>query len=98
MLYYDTIYVFEGIGVIKEVHQISVLFVTAGIFLGKGFKFQHFVSSGCHDVLMVSINISSIPILNIHDVRYCCIFADITKGEAINLFKNVNLTKKNETL
>ena len=88
----------KALVLIKEVHQISVLFVTAVIFLGKGFKFQHIVSNGCHDVLMVSINISSIPILKIHDVRYCCIIADIIKGEAMNLFKHVNLTEKNETL
>ena len=34
------------------------------IFLDKGFNFQQDVSNGCHDVLMMSINLNNIAILN----------------------------------
>ena len=43
---------------------------------------------------MMSININSITILDIHGVDYCCIIADIHKSEAINIFKNPNLSRK----
>ena len=34
------------------------------IFLGKEFNFQQDVSNGCHDVLMMSINLNNIATLN----------------------------------
>ena len=39
-------------------------------FLDKGFKFQSDVCNGCHDVLMMSMNLCDIAILNIHGVDY----------------------------
>ena len=40
MLYYNKIDVSEGIDVIlKQVNQMSLIIVTVGLFLGKGFKF-----------------------------------------------------------
>ena len=53
MLYYDRIDVSEGIGAIL---------IIIGIFLDKGFKFQHFVYNGCHNVLMMSMNLGNIAI------------------------------------
>ena len=35
------------------------------------------VSNGCHDILMMSIDSNSIPILNIHGDDYRCIFIEI---------------------
>ena len=40
-------------------------------FLNKGFKFQQNVSNGCHDLLMISMDISDIAILNIKTADYC---------------------------
>ena len=37
-------------------HQKSAIFVTIGIF-DKEFKFQTYVCNGCHDVLIMSINL-----------------------------------------
>ena len=34
-------------------------------FLDKGFNFQLHVCNGCHDLLMISINLSDIDILSI---------------------------------
>lgn len=48
------------------------------MILNKGFRFQP-VSNGCDDILMVSIDINSIPILNIHGFDYRCIFTESTK-------------------
>ena len=83
---------------IRQVHLKNPLCVTIGSFLDKGFRFQPTVWSGFHDALMMSININSIAILNIHGVDYRCNVNGISKSEAINLFKNAELSKKSETL
>ena len=46
----------------------------------------------------MSINLNNIVILNICGVDYCRIFNGISKSEAINLLKNVELNNKNGTL
>ena len=67
-------------------------------FYDKGFKFQLDVCNGCHDVLMMSMNLSDITILNIRGADYCCIVIGIDKSEATNLMQNMNLTKTSKTL
>ena len=81
---------------IKQVHQKSLIFVTIGIF-NKGFKFQPYVCNICHDLLMMSMNLSDIAILN-KGSNNRCILNRISKIEAINLMQNVNLTEKSGTL
>ena len=46
----------------------------------------------------MSMNLSNIAILNIKSSDYCCIISEIRKNEAINLVKNIDLTKKSRTL
>ena len=53
-------------------------------FSNKRYRFESFFCNSCYDVLMMSINIDSIGILNIHDVDYRCIIVRISKREAIN--------------
>ena len=67
-------------------------------FLNNGFKFQTYVCNRCHDLVMMSINLSIIYILNIKNVHYRCIFHGISKSEAIELLQNIDLTKKSGTL
>ena len=69
------------------VHQKSVLFATIFFFLNEGFNFQPSGCSGCHDVIMMSININSIAILNIHGIDYRFIIAGTAKRRAVNFFK-----------
>ena len=67
-------------------------------FLNKGFKFQLDVCNGCHDILVMSVNLADIAILNIQGADHFCIISTINKSEAINLMQNIDLTKKNGTL
>ena len=67
----------------------NVLFVTVDMFLDKRVKFQSSVHNGIHNILMMSIDINSILISNIHYGDNCCIIAGISKREAINLFKKI---------
>ena len=73
MLYYDKIDVFEGINVNKTSESNECDICHCWYFLDKGFKFPPDVCNGCHDILMMSLNLSGIAILNIHGVDYCCI-------------------------
>ena len=49
----------------------------------KEFKFQTDAYKGCHDVLMMSMNLSNITILYIHDTEYRCIIGVISRSEAV---------------
>ena len=52
----------------------------------------------CHDLLMVSINVSDIVFLEIKTAGYCCIVSGISRSEAIKLLQNIDLTEKSGAL
>ena len=83
---------------IKQVHQKSVMFVTIGVFFNCCFKFQPNVRNRCHDLLMMSVNLSDITILNIKGYEYCCIIRLISRKETIKLLQNTDLTGNCGTL
>ena len=80
---------------ISQANQNSAIFVPIGIFYR---KFQSKVCHRCHDLVMMSMNISDIAILNIKGFVYCCIISRISKNVAINLMQNTDLIKKSRTL
>ena len=57
-------------------------------FFNHGLKLWDSVWNGCHDLSMLSVNVSNIAIITIINVDYCCIVHNITKSEAINLLKH----------
>ena len=61
-------------------------------------KYYSHVYNRCHDLLMMSINLSDIAILNKKGSDYRCIISLISKNEAIKLMQNADLTKKSGTL
>ena len=63
-------------------------------FLNYSFKFQQNVCNRCHDLLMMSMNVSDIAILNIKGSDYRCIISLISKNKAISLMPHADLTKK----
>ena len=67
-------------------------------FLNNSFKFQPNVCNRCHNLLMISMNLSDIAILNIKGSDYRCIISLISKNEAIKLRQNVNLSEKSGAL
>ena len=67
-------------------------------FLNYSFKFQPNLCNNCHDLLMMSVNVSDIAILNIKGSDYYCIISLICKNEVIKLLQNADLTEKSETL
>ena len=61
-------------------------------------KIQLDICNGCHDVLMMSMNLSNSAILNIHVIDYCCVTNENGNSEAINLLQSADLNKKIRTL
>ena len=97
MLYYDRIDVSEGIDVNKTRESKECDICHYWYFLDKGFKFQPDVCNGCHDILIMSMNLSDIAILNIHSADHR-IISRIRKREAVNLLQNIDLNEKSGTL
>ena len=60
------------------------------VFFNHGFKLQDSVCNGCHELTMVSFNISDIAIITFKNVDCCCIH-NISKSEVINLLESVVL-------
>ena len=76
MIYFDRF--LKEFMLIKQVH------------LSYSFKFQPNFCNRCHDLLMMSMNLSDIAILNIKSSDYRCIITLISKNEAINLRRNAD--------
>ena len=63
MLHYDGIDASEGIDVNKTSVSKDYNICHYCYFLEKGFDFQPHACNGCHDLLMISINLSDIAII-----------------------------------
>ena len=72
MLYYDRNYVSEGINVNKTSESKEFNNFHYWYFLDQRFKFQLEFCNGCHDLLMVSMNLNSIASLSIIGASYRC--------------------------
>ena len=60
IVHYDKIDVSEGLMLIKQVDKRSAISFTIGSFKDKGFQTQLNVCNGCHDLLMLSVNVKDI--------------------------------------
>ena len=98
MLYYDRIDVSEGIDVNKTSASKECDICHYWYFLNYSFKFQPNVCNRCHDLLMMSMNLSDIAILNIKGSDYRCIISLTSKNEVRNLNQNANLTEESRAL
>ena len=61
MLYYD---ISEGIDATKS-NKSRECMICHYFFFNHGFKFQDYVCNGCHDLTMLSVNISGIAIITV---------------------------------
>ena len=90
MLYFDRIDVSEGTDAKKTSALKECDICHYWYFLNKAFKFQPNVCNRCHDLLMMSMNLSDIAILNVKGSNYRCIISGISKSEALNLKQNTD--------
>ena len=68
MLYYDRIDVSKGFDINKTSKSKEWDICHYWYFLDKDFNFQLHVCNGCHDLLMMSLNLSDIAVLNIKNL------------------------------
>ena len=94
MLYFDRIDVSEEIDINKISTSKECDICHYWYFVDKGFNFQPYVCKGCHDALMMSMNLGDIAILNIKDADYRCIINGVSKSEAVNLLQKACLNEK----
>ena len=87
MLDYDRIDISDGIDPTSSNKNKECL-IFHYLFFKHGFKFQDSAYNGCHDLTMLSVNISNIAIITVKNVDCRCIIQNISKSEAINLLKN----------
>ena len=98
MLYYDRIDVSEGTDVNKTSASKECDICHYWYFLNYSFKFQPNVCNRCHDLLIMSVNLSDIAILNIKGSDYRCIISLISKYKVTNPMQNAKWTEKRGTL
>ena len=87
MLCCDRIDISEGTDLAKSSNSKECM-ICHYWFFNHGFKFHESVCNGCHDLTMLSVNISDIAIITVKNVNHRCIIHNISKSEAINLLKN----------
>ena len=98
MLHYDRIDVSEVSDINKTSASKECDVWHYWYFLNYSFKFQLNVCNRCHDLLVMSVNLSDIGILNIKGFDYRCIINLIIKDEAIKLLLVANLTGESRIL
>ena len=98
MLHYDRIDVSEVSDINKTSASKECDVWHYWYFLNYSFKFQLNVCNRCHDLLVMSVNLSDIGILNIKGFDYRCIINLIIKDEAIKLLLVANLTEESRIL
>ena len=87
MLHNDRIDISKGTDPTKS-NKSRECMICHYLFFNHGFKFQDYVCNCCHDLTMLSVNISDIAIITVKNVDYRCIIHNISKSEAINLLEN----------
>ena len=87
MVYYDRIDISQGIDPAKR-NKSKECMIRHNWFSNRGFKLLNSVCNGCHDLTMLSVNISDIAIIIIKNVDYRCMIYNISKSEAINLLES----------
>ena len=77
----------------KRVWHLPLLFL-----FNNSFNPQSYVWNRCHNLLMMSMNLSDIAILKMENTGYHCIITWISKTDAINVLQNIDSTEKIGTL
>ena len=86
-MYYDRIDISKGIDLAKSNNSKECI-ICHYQFLNHGFKFQDCVCNGCHDLSMLSVNISDSAIIIAENVDYRCIIHNISKSEANSVLED----------
>ena len=81
MLYYDRIGISKGIDLAKSEKNKECV-ICHYRFFNHVFNFQNYVCNGCHDLTILSVNLSNIAIITAENVDYRYIIHNISNCEA----------------
>ena len=98
ILYFDRISILKGIDVNKTSAPKKGDICHYCYFLSKEFKVQCYVCNRCHDLLMMSFELSDIAILKVKSFDCQSIITGISKIKAIKLLQNIDVTAKSRKL
>ena len=88
MLWYQKIYVLEGIDINKTSASKECELGHYWFFKDIGFKFEEHVCNKCHDLLTIAYSLKNIAILNAKGATFRCILMGISKNEGLKRLNN----------
>ena len=94
MLQYDGIDVSEGIDIIKTSESKECMLCHYWYFKDFGYKFQPYISNGCHAVPMMAYELKNIAIINAKGIDYRCILWGTSKNDVVDRLNNSVLEDK----
>ena len=94
MISYERIDYSEGIDFNKGENSVKCMICNIYYFKDIGFKYQPYVSNGCHGFSKTVQNLSDFFILTIKNVDYRIYISGADKKAAVYILKNSNLDNK----
>ena len=94
MLEYDRMDISEGIDINKSNKSEECMICHYWYFLDKNFKYEPYLCSGCNDLSQKAINFNDVAIVSVKEFDYRIYFWYMSKDDAINVLKNLDLNEK----
>ena len=86
-MYYDRIDISKGITLVKS-NSSKEWMICHYWYFNHGFEFQDYECNGCHDLVMLSVNIIDIAIITVKNVDYRCIIITLASLKQLIYYKN----------
>ena len=94
MLNYNKINVLEGTDINKSNKPKRRMICHFWYFKVIGYKYESYVSNGCHDISMMAYKLENVSIQNAKGVDYRCAIWNMIRNDAINRLNNSELDDK----
>ena len=67
-------------------------------FLDKNFNYEPYLCNGCHNLMQRAMNFNDVAIVSIKGSNYRIHFWYMSKGDAMSIIDNVNVSEKKRIL
>ena len=98
MVEYDKLGISEGIDINKNTASKERGICHYWYFSDKNFKYEPYLCNGCHDLTQKAIIFNDLAIVSIKGGDYRIHFWYRSKGDAMNIMQNCNVSKKSGSL
>ena len=79
---------------IGQINQKNVILVIIRVFLDKNFRYEPYLSNGCHDLMQKAVSFNDVAVVSIKESDYRIHFWYMSKSDANNLLNNSLLDNK----